>query len=57
MAGLVGKISAFLATPQGRRAASEATRRLQAASKDPATRAKIDGVVGQVRRRFSSGPR
>ncbi|WP_337062353.1 hypothetical protein [Kineococcus sp. G2] len=49
--GLVGKVTRFLSTPQGRRVAQEATRRLQTAAKDPATRRRIDAAVSQLRRR------
>ncbi|WP_432482444.1 hypothetical protein [Kineococcus esterisolvens] len=51
--GLLGKVTKFLSTPRGRRIAQEATRRAQAAAKDPATRRKIDAAVSQLRRRGS----
>ncbi|WP_432571913.1 hypothetical protein [Kineococcus sp. SYSU DK005] len=53
--GLLGKVTKFLSTPQGRKLTQEATRRAQAAAKDPATRRKIESVVGQLRGRGSGG--
>ncbi|MCI2238924.1 hypothetical protein MO973_29320 [Paenibacillus sp. TRM 82003] len=53
--GLLGKVTRFLSTPQGRRFAQEATRRVQTAAKDPATRRKIDTAVAQLRRRGGGG--
>ncbi|WP_432536550.1 hypothetical protein [Kineococcus arenarius] len=54
-AGLLGKVTRFMSTPQGRRLTQQAARRVQAAAKDPATRRKIDAAVSQLRRRGSGG--
>ncbi|WP_432491785.1 hypothetical protein [Kineococcus gypseus] len=54
-AGLLGKVTKFLSTPQGRRLTQEALRRAQVAAKDPATRRRIDAAVGQLRRRGTGG--
>ncbi|WP_432523541.1 hypothetical protein [Kineococcus sp. SYSU DK006] len=45
MAGLVGKVGKFLASPQGRRLAEQ----VQRAAKDPATRRRITDAVSQLR--------
>ena len=58
MAGIAGKISKFLASPQGRRLAGEAVRRAQKIAADPRARARIQQVASRLgQQRPGSGPR
>ncbi|WP_432510357.1 hypothetical protein [Kineococcus sp. SYSU DK001] len=45
MAGLVGKVGAFLKSPQGR----QLSQQVQRAAKDPATRKKLTDAVARFR--------
>ncbi|GAA4663873.1 hypothetical protein [Kineococcus glutinatus] len=47
MAGLSGKISKFLASPQGRRITGQAVRKAQQLASDPKTRAQMQRVVSR----------
>ena len=53
MAGLLGKVSAFASSPQGKRAIAKA----KTAAGDPKNRAKIDGLMSKVQRRGGQPPR
>jgi hypothetical protein len=51
VAGLVGKVGAFLKSPEGKRL----TQQVQRAAKDPATRRKLTDAVSQLRGRGGRG--
>ena len=51
MAGLAGKLSKFLASPQGRRITGEALRRAQKLASDPRTRARVQQVASKFNQR------
>lgn len=48
MPGLIGKLAALAATPQGRRAMQKATRKAQEIASDPKNRAKVEQVRARV---------
>ncbi|WP_170127168.1 hypothetical protein [Kineococcus rhizosphaerae] len=51
MAGLVGKLGAFLKSPEGKRLSQQ----VQRAAKDPATRRKLTDAVAQLRGKGTTG--
>ena len=58
MPGIAGKISKFLASPQGRRLTAQAVRKAQQLAQDPRTRARVQQVTSRFgQHRPGAGPR
>jgi hypothetical protein len=57
MAGLFDRVAKLARSPQGQRLISEASRRAQKLSKDPATRAKVQRARDEVTKRVSAARR
>lgn len=57
MASLLGKLTQLARSPQGQRLIADATRRAQAAAKDPANRDKLERIARELGKRTRRSPR